>query len=106
MRETMTHERFVEAVMKTRLLVERTAHERGSKPEGWRPERYERDPTAWRHLTWMLNSSTYFHQEGKVQKANRWLGFVQGVLAMCGVSLEELKRANMPEGEQFDAEKL
>lgn len=58
------------------------------------------------HLSWMLAQALGFYDAGKPDKANRWLGFVQGVLASVGVDVEALKRANMPEGEQFDAKRV
>lgn len=65
------------------------------------------NPTSPWHMFWMLDSAIAFYAEDKVEKANRWLGYVQGVMAaMCYASLEELKRANMPPGEVFDGEKL
>lgn len=102
----MNQEQFEVACGKTLQLLQRIAKERGSAPEGWRPERYTEDPTAWRHLSWMLTQAALFHAQSKIEKANRWLGFVQGVLAGCGVQLDELKQANMPEGETFDAQKV
>jgi hypothetical protein len=55
------------------------------------------------HLLWMLDEAVVFYNEGKVEKANRWLGYTQGVIAALGwAPLDELKRANMPEGETFD----
>jgi hypothetical protein len=59
------------------------------------------------HLSWMLAECLGFHGAGKVEKANRWLGYVQGVLACSGTAtLEQLKRANMPEGAVYDAERV
>lgn len=57
-----------------------------------------------RHLKWMVGQSIGFVQEGRIDKAMRWLGFIQGALwAMHLVTIEESKRANMPEGEEFKA---
>ena len=57
------------------------------------------------HLFWMLDEAVAFAAD-KPDKANRWLGFVQGCMACQGHPLEELKRANMPDGEAFDPEKI
>ena len=32
------------------------------------------------HLAWMCSESIKFVQEGHIEKAHRWLGFIQGVL--------------------------
>lgn len=53
------------------------------------------------HLLWMCEEARTFLPE-KVDKAMRWLGFIQGALWVLEVStIEESKRANMPEGEEF-----
>jgi hypothetical protein len=52
------------------------------------------DPTSHGHCAWMLEEALRFHREGKTDKANRWLGFVQAVLAMAKVPLDDLKKAN------------
>jgi hypothetical protein len=100
MRENMTFEGFRKAVLATRTLLE--SHVGHAIPA----MRVTDKPWVSEHLSWMLAEAIRFYEQGKPQKANRWLGFVQGVMASKGYSLEELKRANMPEGEQFDAEKL
>lgn len=56
------------------------------------------------HLAWMLVEAGLFYHQGKIEKANRWLGFVQGSMAADGyATVEELKRANMPEGAEYEA---
>lgn len=32
------------------------------------------------HLAWMCSESIRFVQKGEIEKAHRWLGFIQGVL--------------------------
>ena len=99
--ESMTHEKFVAMVARNRELLE------NAEGQAIVPRRNPDIPTLFSHLAWMLNESVHFHRNGKIQKANRWLGYVQGVMAMGGsVSLAALKRANMPEGEAFDPEKV
>lgn len=101
MSESMNEERFRDACLRTRDLLEKNV---GC---ALRAERNEELASSPAHLAWMLNSCTVFYEEGKVQKANRWLGYVQGSMHADGyASLEELKRANMPPGEAFDASKL
>lgn len=47
------------------------------------------------HAYWMLSSIRQFIQEGKLDKVQRWLGFVQGTLWMTGVySIDELRAHN------------
>lgn len=58
--------------------------------------------TLWReeikdlkHLLEMIPKAIGFIDEGKIEKANRWLGFIQGVLWVHKVfTLEELKNHN------------
>ena len=98
----MERDQFERAVFSTRTLLEAAF---GGIAIG--ACRVPDDPTQAAHLSWMLASSVNFSREGKVEKANRWLGFVQGV--MCTLSyatLDELKRANMPEGAEFDAKRV
>lgn len=64
-------------------------------------------PTHPHHLAWMLGEAPGFYAGGKVEKANRWLGYVQGVMAALKLAgLDELKAANMPEGAEFDAARI
>ena len=57
------------------------------------------------HLAWMLQEIRPW-PEDKREKAMRWLGFVQGALwGMEFVTIEEMKRINMPEGATFDSER-
>lgn len=49
-------------------------------------------PPIGRHLRWMCQQIPGFLAEGRADKAQRWLGFVQGVLWSLGdYSLDELK---------------
>jgi hypothetical protein len=61
------------------------------------PEPMQREdyPTSVQHLLWMLQEAPRFHAAGKQDKAERWLGFVQGSINTQGwATLEELKRTN------------
>lgn len=53
------------------------------------------------HILWMLDEIVEFARHRRLDKAFRWLGFVQGWLWARGLySIDELKRHNMPgEGE-------
>lgn len=70
------------------------------------PCRDEAHPTEPWHLAWMLDEIPKLAAQQRFDKAHRWLGYVQGVLAASGIRLEELKRANMPEGAEFNAERI
>jgi hypothetical protein len=49
------------------------------------------------HCFAMLDEVDAFIREGRIEKAFRWLGFIQGCLWTSGVySIEELKAHNMP----------
>jgi hypothetical protein len=57
------------------------------------PEQLE----ALEHLLEMFPQMRTFVVEARREKLMRWLGWVQGVLYMCGIyTLEEMKRHNMP----------
>jgi len=64
-----------------------------------------------RHISWMCEEAQTFLPR-KVEKAMRWLGFVQGCLWCLSLkSLNDLRDDSMPDGEKFksitqvDAEK-
>jgi hypothetical protein len=48
-------------------------------------------------VTSMVLAARVFVVEGRREKAMRWLGFIQGVLWMLGVPLEDLKNMNRPD---------
>lgn len=57
------------------------------------PERKQQAECSPPHLAWMLVTAEELHVEGREDKANRWLGFVQGAMAATGrASVEQLKR--------------
>jgi len=50
---------------------------------------------ALEHVRDMLDRIAPIIEVGKIEKAMRWLGFIQGVLWMCGAfSIEDLKTQN------------
>lgn len=52
-------------------------------------------PGSLNHLRWMCQEVMVFLNEGKLEKAFRWLGFIQGVLwTECICDIEELKSDN------------
>ncbi|MBF4509417.1 MAG: hypothetical protein ISP10_02905 [Aeromicrobium sp.] len=47
------------------------------------------------HAHWMVHQTRAFLQQGRMAKAYRWIGMIQGILFMNGIfSLAELKRHN------------
>ncbi len=62
------------------------------------PERFPRlESDILRHLHAMIDEIRGFVREGRLGKAFRWLGFMQGALYCQGVyTLEELKNHNRP----------
>lgn len=52
------------------------------------------------HLLWMCEEAQNFINQGRKEKAMRWLGFVQGVFCVQNLfSIEELGRHSMPDPE-------
>ena len=59
------------------------------------------------HLMWMCDEVEYFLKEEKVEKAMRWLGFIQGAFWILGIQdIAQSKKDNMPEGETFDLKRI
>jgi hypothetical protein len=55
------------------------------------------------HALWMCGQAVEFARAGHIGKANRWLGFVQGVLWCEGIeTIEVAKRRNKPADAAFD----
>lgn len=59
------------------------------------------------HLLWMCEQIPTFLQEGRREKAMRWLGFLQGALwAYRWRSVEAMKTDNAPKGTEIDKERV
>lgn len=57
----------------------------------------DRAGTGLGHCHSMLDEMTEFVREGRIEKAFRWLGFIQGILWLNGVyTLTDLKNHNRP----------
>lgn len=67
---------------------------------GISPECRTNDPTSFEHLMWMCDKAEFeFIPQNQVDKAMRWLGFIQGVLCARGVfTLEELRAHSRSDG--------
>jgi hypothetical protein len=54
------------------------------------------------HVEWMTHEALGFIKEGRLDKANRWLGFIQGVLWSQGIrTIDQMRQDNMPDGEEL-----
>lgn len=53
------------------------------------------DEDSLAHLSFMVESIENFEEEGKFDKANRWLGYIQGVLVSRGfATVNDFKEVN------------
>jgi hypothetical protein len=60
-----------------------------------------------RHLLWMCDQITDFLKNDRIEKAMRWLGFLQGCCWMLNISsIEELKAQNAPSGTVLDKDRV
>lgn len=47
------------------------------------------------HIRWMLSEIPFLLEDGKIEKVNRWVGFIQGVLWSNGqFSIDEMREHN------------
>jgi len=59
----------------------------------------------YQHLLYMAEEIHELVSAGKIEKAMRWLGFMQGVLWSLSICpLDQLKRMNMPDHERMQLE--
>jgi hypothetical protein len=57
---------------------------------------------ALHHAVWMCGEVIQFANTQRMAKANRWIGFIQGVLWSHGVmTIDQMRQHNKPEGEAF-----
>jgi hypothetical protein len=63
-------------------------------------ENYDEIPeeeVALRHITWMCEQAIEFAETGRLEKANRWLGFIQGTLWLTGRhAVSSMREHNRP----------
>lgn len=58
-------------------------------------------PETYKHIMWMTWQIPQFLKDGRKEKANRWLGFIQGALwALDVYTIEEMKNHNRPDHEE------
>lgn len=75
------------------------------------PAQRNQDSTSLRdrigHLLWMCDQTFTFTTQQRLDKAFRWLGFLQGAFWALGIqNIEESKKDNTPEGVEFDKQKV
>lgn len=59
------------------------------------------------HLLWMCGETAVFVRDDRLEKAMRWLGFIQGALWVMGLrTIEQMKRDNMPDGAAYDPDNV
>lgn len=59
------------------------------------------------HMAWMCVELKTMANDGRTEKAMRWLGFLQGALWMCGLrTIEQLKYDNMPTQVSYDSSRI
>lgn len=57
--------------------------------------RENENPESLAHIRWMINEIPNQIMDGKIEKANRWLGFIQGVFWVKGIAdIHQLKEDN------------
>jgi hypothetical protein len=55
---------------------------------------------ALRHIVWMCGEVIEFAKTQRMAKANRWIGFIQGVLWYYGIlSIDQMREHNAPRKE-------
>ena len=61
------------------------------------PQRESEGGNRLQHVCWMCHMAEHHLEEGKIEKANRWLGFIQGVLWCEGFfTIDEMRAHNSP----------
>lgn len=90
----MTPEKVREVVATYRLMFIELLDD---LPHKFDPQGTPDEQRALLHCWAMLDELEQFTREGRMEKAFRWLGFIQGCLFLSGVySLDELKDHNRP----------
>lgn len=90
----MTREKFAQAVAGLRVFLGPVMG-----PERASPHKLLERPEHLKHCAWMLGEMMPLYDAGRVEKAMRWLGYVQGVfVALCLCTLNDVKELNKPDG--------
>ncbi len=89
----MDVQKIREAIVTYRKYFEKLGVPKGDFQRDKNPSFFE----AYMHCHGMLDKMERFLEEGRIDKVQRWLGFIQGVLwATSAFGLEELKAHNRP----------
>ncbi len=104
----MTKEALWEATLQTKALLTKRTHKSDQRSERM-PDDFYRRPSygeAIHHAFWMLDQLEEFvFDPNKQGKANRWLGFIQGIMFVVKVaSIPELKNINKVATEAFPSD--
>jgi hypothetical protein len=97
-----------EQVQQVLAQYEKQLRELGYKPNRLNNSEVVGHAVRTEHILWMcVETQDVILRADKLEKAMRWLGFIQCGLWLLGFrSIEEMKRDNMPAGEQFDGERV
>lgn len=74
--------------------------------QGIEPREYPEHPATLAHLGYMCDKAVnVLIPTGKIEKAMRWLGFIQGVLVTREFfTLDQVKQHSMPDEEKVDGQ--
>jgi hypothetical protein len=78
----MTPDHIYKVVSKYEIQLEARGHKAEKTETG---AAFDNPTTKLNHTLWMCQQIRAFVTEGELEKANRWLGFVQGVLWAYGI---------------------
>lgn len=66
----------------------------------------KRNGSTMQHIIWMCEEGIIYVKDGEIEKANRWLGFIQGVFWIKKVfSIDEMRK-HVLEGGIFYEQKI
>lgn len=96
----MTPDHTKDVFRRMRKLAEETLTSYGSVEPTRHSEPRIGTPEIFQHVVFMCDEGQRLVDAGKIEKAMRWLGWVQGVAyASDWATLDDLKRMNMPPDE-------
>ena len=96
----MTKTQLRRALFSLEGLVDGVPAKRFDTSELLEGSKYVRQGHIFAHCAWMLPEMKKFVEEGRLDKVQRWLGFVQGALWAAGVgTIDAFKHMNMKQEE-------
>lgn len=91
----MTNEQILSAIEEYRTCFVNLCIEAETHPHDIKLSQHNNINADIKHCATMLDKMVDFVNEGKIEKAFRWLGFIQGVLWSRGLyTLDQLKEHN------------